>query len=156
MIVLYEDDSKPFRRLMVFDGNAGYVSGGNAQSASVSGLLTPASGPFNAFMGALVWEGDGDITGDAFQLSGNGNVLNAGAVSDALSPANNFWNSGITRLDMRSGQFRNYDSADGTADGDPLNVVLVGTGENVLAALSSSGVATYARRDTSGPFIHRG
>jgi uncharacterized repeat protein (TIGR01451 family) len=101
LIVLYEDDSKPFRRLMVFDGNAGYVSGGNAQSASVSGLLTPASGPFNAFMGALVWEGDGDITGDAFQLSGNGNVLNAGAVSDALSPANNFWNSGITRLGER-------------------------------------------------------
>lgn len=30
-------------------------------------------------------------------------------------------------------------NADGTADGDPLNVVLVGTGENVLAALSSSG-----------------
>ena len=30
-------------------------------------------------------------------------------------------------------------SADGTADGDPLNVVLVGTGENVLAAFSSSG-----------------
>ena len=26
-------------------------------------------------------------------------------------------NSGITRLDMRSGQFRNYDSADGTAEG---------------------------------------
>lgn len=30
-------------------------------------------------------------------------------------------------------------NADGTADGDPLNMVLVGTGENVLAALSSSG-----------------
>lgn len=101
LIVLYEDSSKPFRRLMVFDGDAGYVSGGNAQSASVSGLLTPSSGPFDAFMGALVWEGDGDITGDAFQLSGNGNVLNPGAVSDALSPANNFWNSGITRLGER-------------------------------------------------------
>ena len=101
LIVLYEDNSKPFRRLMVFDGNAGYVSGSNAQSASVSGLVTPASGPFNAFMGALVWEGDGDITGDAFQLSGNGDVLSAGPVSDGLSPANNFWNSGITRLGVR-------------------------------------------------------
>jgi len=30
-------------------------------------------------------------------------------------------------------------NADGTADGDPLNVVLVGTGETLLAALSSSG-----------------
>jgi hypothetical protein len=30
-------------------------------------------------------------------------------------------------------------NAGGTTDGDPLNVVLVGTGENVLAALSSSG-----------------
>jgi hypothetical protein len=30
-------------------------------------------------------------------------------------------------------------NADGMADGDPLNVVLLGTGENVLAALTSSG-----------------
>jgi hypothetical protein len=30
-------------------------------------------------------------------------------------------------------------NAEGTADGDPLNVVLVGTGKNVLASLSSSG-----------------
>lgn len=30
-------------------------------------------------------------------------------------------------------------NAEGTADGDPLNVVLVGTGETALAALSSSG-----------------
>ncbi|MFC4729045.1 DUF7507 domain-containing protein [Coralloluteibacterium thermophilus] len=100
LIVLYEDAGKPYRRLMVFDGNAGYVNGSNPQSVTVSGLLTPVSGSFDAYMGALVWEGDGGISGDQFSLTG-ADVLNPGALSDALSPLNNFWNSGITRLGER-------------------------------------------------------
>ncbi|MCD9007054.1 DUF11 domain-containing protein [Luteimonas sp. XNQY3] len=100
LIVLYEHDSKPYRRLMVFDGNAGTVGSGNPRAVSVAGLLTPAVGPFTAYMGALVWEGDGGITGDQFQLTG-ADVLNGGALQDALSPSNNFWNSGITRLGER-------------------------------------------------------
>ncbi|WP_197076494.1 DUF11 domain-containing protein, partial [Luteimonas sp. FCS-9] len=100
LIVLYEHEGKPYRRLMVFDGNAGYVNGTNPQSVTVSNLLTPAMGEFTAYMGALVWEGDGGISGDQFSLSGAG-VLNPGALSDAQSPANNFWNSGISRLGER-------------------------------------------------------
>ncbi|UNK42040.1 Ig-like domain-containing protein [Luteimonas sp. S4-F44] len=100
LIVLYEHDSKPYRRLMVFDGDAGYVNGTNPQSVTVTGLLTPQNGEFTAYMGALVWEGDGGITGDQFRLSG-ADVLNPGALSDAQSPANNFWNSGISRLGER-------------------------------------------------------
>src|SRR5690606_26210820 len=56
LIVLYEDAGRPLRRLMVFDGNAGYVASGNPATATVTGLLTPPSGSFNAYMGALVWE----------------------------------------------------------------------------------------------------
>ncbi|PBJ81803.1 hypothetical protein CMZ84_14025 [Lysobacteraceae bacterium NML93-0399] len=100
LIVLYEHDSKPYRRLMVFDGDAGYVNGTNPQSVTVAGLLTPQSGEFTAYMGALVWEGDGGIAGDQFRLTG-ADVLNPGALSDAQSPANNFWNSGISRLGQR-------------------------------------------------------
>ncbi|NLB58411.1 MAG: hypothetical protein GX805_08120, partial [Gammaproteobacteria bacterium] len=97
LIVLYEDSSRPLRRLMVFDGDAGYVGSGNPASVTVSGLLTPPNGDFNAYMGALVWEGDADISGDRFRLTGPG-VLNGGDLSDAVSPANNFWNSRISRL----------------------------------------------------------
>lgn len=97
LIVLYEEGSRPLRRLMVFDGNAGYVGSGNPASVTVSGLLTPPSGSFNAYMGALVWEGDANISGDRFTLTG-ANVLNGGDLSDASSPVTNFWNSRISRL----------------------------------------------------------
>ncbi|MGY0505458.1 hypothetical protein, partial [Luteimonas sp. e5] len=100
LIVLYENDGKPFRRLMVFDGNAGYVASGGTQTVTIDGLLTPVSGDFDAYMGALVWEGDQNILGDQFRLTGAG-VLDGGALSDAQSPSNNFWNSGISRLGTR-------------------------------------------------------
>ena len=59
--------------------------------------MTPPAGNFNAYMGALVWEGDDGINGDQFNLSGAG-VQNGGNLSDAQSPVNNFWNSRISRL----------------------------------------------------------
>lgn len=93
LIVLYEDVNEPFRRLSLFDG-AAVVSGANDVSIAVSGLLTPQTGAFDTFMGAMVWEGDGSITGDRFLLDGN-------VVSDALNPATNFWNSSMTRLGTR-------------------------------------------------------
>ena len=98
LIITYEHSSKPFRRLMVFNAsNALQVSNGNPASATVSGLLTPPAGSFNAYMGALVWEGDDGITGDRFNLTGAG-VLGGGSLSDAQSPNNNFWNSRISHL----------------------------------------------------------
>ncbi|HQZ62988.1 MAG TPA: hypothetical protein PK021_11340, partial [Dokdonella sp.] len=98
LVIVYENNGKPFRRLMVFDGDGGSIDTGTSpQTITVSGLLTPPVGDFNAYMGALVWEGDEGYSGDQFQLSG-GNVLSAGALSDALSATNNFWNSRISRL----------------------------------------------------------
>ncbi len=93
LIVVYHDPAEPFRRLSVFDGAAN-IAGTTTETINVTGLLTPAAGAFSTFMGALVWEGDEGITGDRFRLDGND-------LSDALNPANNFWNSSITRLGTR-------------------------------------------------------
>lgn len=93
MIVLYEDVNEPFRRLSLFDGAAVINTSNNVQ-VTVSGLLTPQTGAFDTFMGAMVWEGDFDFTGDQFILDGN-------LISDALNPGNNFWNSSMTRLGTR-------------------------------------------------------
>lgn len=93
LVVIYERAADPFRRLMVFDG-AATISGTSSVSVTATGLVTPLSGAFTTRLGALVWEGDQGITGDNFRLNGNN-------LTDTLNPANNFWNSSITRLGTR-------------------------------------------------------
>ncbi|MCH8544644.1 MAG: Ig-like domain-containing protein [Alcanivorax sp.] len=90
LVVIYQDNNAPFRRLMVYDG-AAEVDNSNNVDITVEGLLTPLSGTFETYLGALVWEGDLSYAGDQFRLNGT-------QLSDALNPANNFWNSTITRL----------------------------------------------------------
>lgn len=90
LVVIYQDSSQPFRRLMVYDG-AAEVDNSNDVNITVEGLLTPLTGAFSTYLGALVWEGDLSYSGDQFRLNGT-------TLSDALNPANNFWNSTITRL----------------------------------------------------------
>ncbi|NZA28519.1 DUF11 domain-containing protein [Luteimonas sp. SJ-92] len=90
LIVLYRDTNEPFRRLMVYDGAAN-VTDGAPVDISVSGLLTPLTGSFDTFLGALTWEGDLSILGDQF-------VMNGTQLNDGLNPATNFWNSTVSRL----------------------------------------------------------
>ncbi|MCB1584479.1 MAG: DUF11 domain-containing protein, partial [Xanthomonadales bacterium] len=91
LTVIYKDINQPYRRLMIYDG-AARVSGTTTVTVNVTGLLTPASGSFDTFLGALVWEGDQNIVNDRFVFEGN-------AITDSLNPNNNFWNSSNTRLD---------------------------------------------------------
>ena len=93
LVVAYRDESQPLRRLTIFDGAAN-VAGSDTISTTVTGLLTPLSGSFETFLGALVWEGDEGIVGDSVALDGT-------VLSDALNPPDNFWNSSITRLGER-------------------------------------------------------
>src|SRR5690625_5787656 len=101
IIVIYRDDSEPFRRMMPFDGDGGYIQVTDTETISVNGILTPPQGEFSAALGALVWEGDRGIPGDRFSLTGPG-VINPGDLSDAASPANNFWNSGIANFGVNN------------------------------------------------------
>ena len=95
LVVIIKDATEPFRRLMVFDGTQ--VINASTVDVTVTGILTPATGTFTTRAGAVVWEGDDGITGDAFQIS----RLPAGpftSFSNGLNLATNFWNSSITRL----------------------------------------------------------
>ena len=91
--VVYQDNTEPFRRLMLFDG-AAKITGTNTVSITTDNLVTPYSGSFNTYLGALVWEGDQSLDDDAFVFEGN-------TLSDSLNPANNYWNSSITAFNSR-------------------------------------------------------
>jgi uncharacterized repeat protein (TIGR01451 family) len=93
LVVVYQDNTQPLRNLTVFDGFAS-VSNGNNVTTSVSGFLTPTSGTYNAFVGAVAYEGDQGITGDGMRI-------NSTQISDALNPADNFFNSSVTRTGTR-------------------------------------------------------
>uniref|UniRef100_UPI001CBD9BBA isopeptide-forming domain-containing fimbrial protein n=1 Tax=Marinicella meishanensis TaxID=2873263 RepID=UPI001CBD9BBA len=90
IVVVYEDNSLPYRRLALYDG-AARVTGTTSVSVTIGGLLTPASGDVTASVGALVWEGDQNIAGDQFRFEGT-DLFTTG-----INPVNNFWNSSITK-----------------------------------------------------------
>lgn len=93
LVVVYRLSSEPLRNLTVYDGLAS-VSNGNPVTITPSGFLTPYTGSFTAYLGAVAFEGDGGITGDRF-------ILNGQALSDAQNPANNFFNSSVSQLGSR-------------------------------------------------------
>ena len=93
LVVTYRDAASPRQNLAVFDGFQD-VKAGDPHSATLTGLTTPASGTVDATVGVFAHEGDLGITGDAF-------ALNATTLSNGLNPANNAFNSSITRRGVR-------------------------------------------------------
>ncbi len=90
MVVFYRLDGDPQRNLTVFDGLDLINSTGPSVTDTLSGFLVPNAG-FDAKLGVVTYEGDDQFTGDS--LSWNGTAL-----SDALNPANNFFNGTHSRL----------------------------------------------------------
>src|SRR5882724_1000600 len=84
MVVFYTLASDPPRNLTIFDGLDLINSNGPSVTVTLNGFLVPIAG-FDAKLGAITYEGDDQLTGDS--LSFNGVQL-----SDALNPANNFFN----------------------------------------------------------------
>ncbi len=93
LVVVYRNLNESLRNLVVYDGLA-VVSSGNPVTITPSGFLAPLSGPVNAQVGAVAFEGDGGITGD--QL-----LLNGLALSNGQNPFNNFFNSSVSILGTR-------------------------------------------------------
>jgi hypothetical protein len=89
MVVFYSLSTDPPRNLTIFDGLDLINSQGAAVTVTLNGFLVPNAG-FDAKLGAITYEGDDQLTGDA--LSWNGVAL-----SDALNPANNFFNGTRSR-----------------------------------------------------------
>jgi uncharacterized repeat protein (TIGR01451 family)/MYXO-CTERM domain-containing protein len=93
LVVFYENQADDLRNLALFDGLF-WVDPAIAASASVqlTNILVPPNG-YSAKMAAFVYEGDGhaDYSGDSFAMNGKN-------ASNALNPADNFFNS--SRTDM--------------------------------------------------------
>ncbi|NOT33723.1 MAG: DUF11 domain-containing protein [Candidatus Eisenbacteria bacterium] len=90
LVVAYGLATDPPRNLVVFDGYA-QVAPGATVALTVNGFVTPPAGAVNSRLGVLAGEGDRGFTGDRFQL-------NSTILSDGANPADNFFNSSVSRL----------------------------------------------------------
>lgn len=92
VIVVFEDPAQPFRNIAVFDGLRTVLAGETGTiTIPIAGFTTPATGQINTKLGMLVYEGDVRIVGDNIALNGQ-------TLSNAVNPADNFFNSNISNL----------------------------------------------------------
>ncbi len=89
LVVVIRDPAQPARNLVVFDGLQ--LVNGAAVNIPLSGFTTPPSGPVNARLGIVAYEGDRGTVGDVLKL-------NTVTMSDTANPADNFFNSSIARF----------------------------------------------------------
>ena len=89
LIVAYEAAADPPRNLTVFDGLRSVTQGKPALTIPVSGFQTPLSGAVRTKLGFVAYEGDLGLNGDGAALDGT-------PLADAVNPAKNFFNSGIS------------------------------------------------------------
>ena len=88
LIVVYGDNAATLKNLTVFDGFQV-----DPVSTTVSGFLTPLSGPITTRLGFVGYDGDRDSTsaGEAFTINGV-------PIVDGQNPSLNFYNSTISNL----------------------------------------------------------
>src|SRR5262249_15144161 len=89
LVVAYRAPGAPARNLTVFDGFAVQASTAAPLNIPISGFTAPPTGPVNAAVGVVTYEGDLGTTGDSIAL--NNTIL-----SDPTHPPNNFFNSSIS------------------------------------------------------------
>ncbi len=92
LVVVYRKSGDPIRQLRVFDGFSS-ISGTQSFTSSLAGFRTPDAGSFSIKLGVLAFEGDRGIENDRLEIAPNSGVYTA--LSDAINPANNFFNSTI-------------------------------------------------------------
>ncbi|MGQ4660369.1 hypothetical protein [Lysobacter sp. F6437] len=110
LVVVYTMPGLPLRDLAVFDGWKYATTSGAATDVPVSGFTTPLSGPVASRLTVLVWDGDRADTETGSSLEFGPDTANLSPVSNAMNPANNFWNSTIS-IDgalVTSGMMPNY------------------------------------------------
>jgi uncharacterized repeat protein (TIGR01451 family)/MYXO-CTERM domain-containing protein len=84
IVVIYERPSDPPRNIALFDGLDTVIDGA-PQTATLSGFIVPNAG-FDAKLGVIAYDGDNQSAGDKLLWDGT-------ALSDAVNPIDNFFNS---------------------------------------------------------------
>ncbi len=117
MVAFYELGSEPMRNLALFDG-LDVMDVSSEQSLHLNGFLVPNAG-FDAKLGVIAYEGDASSTGDRL-------FFNDVELSNALNPADNFFNSTRSWLGQRENHIGDYPQltgASGSMAGMDLDVV---------------------------------
>ncbi|TMM29899.1 T9SS type B sorting domain-containing protein [Polaribacter aestuariivivens] len=97
MVVVYENQTEPSRRVSIFDGFASIQGGGNPKSAEISyeGFNTIPVGPVKARMLVAALEGDFNLKGDQFKMEDVTGTYQPLSTPN-LNSATNFFNGSIT------------------------------------------------------------
>ena len=90
LVVAVADPAAPARNLTVFDGFGSVANNDPLPEFTVDGFITPPTGDIRTSVGVVTYEGDRGLVGDQLLLNGR-------ALTDAANPADNAFNSTITR-----------------------------------------------------------
>ncbi len=93
LAVAYNDPTMPTRNLTVFTGYNQVSTSTPSVNITVSGFTTPPTGQVKTTVGVVAYEGDKGSTGDGMSVGGT-------ALSNALNPVNDVFNSSITDLNV--------------------------------------------------------
>lgn len=142
VVVLYRLPTEPTRNLAVFDGLDEIA--GTAASVTINGFLVPSAG-FDAKMAVQAYEGDFDITGD--QL-----LFNNVAQSNALNPADNFFNATRTVKGQPVSSVGDLPQLTGTAGSRAYDLDLI----DVTSQLKAGDTSAQISATTSGDVYYLG
>ncbi|WP_344918785.1 beta strand repeat-containing protein [Streptosporangium oxazolinicum] len=133
LVVAYRDPALPLRNISVFDGFLQQQNGAADTTINLSGFRTPAVGSVNVQLGEIAYDGDNAIVGDSLSIKTTNGPLTV--LSDALHPANNFFNSTIANLGTQ------------VTNRNPTYTNLLGYDSNIIDASSA-----FRNNDTSAQF----
>ncbi len=144
LVVAYRAPGEPARNLTIFDGygKVANSTGDKTIDVSISGFKAPPSGPVNATLGFITYEGDRGSDGDKVLFDGG---LGPKQLSDAANPANNFFNSTISnRGSLVSTKNPNYVNQMGyDADLVTANGVIKNAATSATITLTTGGETYY-------------
>jgi uncharacterized repeat protein (TIGR01451 family) len=95
IVVVFANPSEIPRNLTVFDGSAIMDGGTPAMDVTLSGFLTPPSGPVSCELGAIVFDGD-RTSQDEFSFRQSTVATFTNLTPNATSNTNDMWNSTIS------------------------------------------------------------
>jgi len=105
LVVVYSDPSEPLRNLTVYDGFLNQGASSPPTTITVSGFITPLTGPVTGRVGFVAQEGDRGLVGDRLRMATTSNPTGID-LSGSGRPSNNFFNSSTT-FTARSPNFHN-------------------------------------------------
>lgn len=140
MVVLYQRAADPLRQLTVYDGLDPVAIGASVPWA-ISGFTVPNAG-INGRAGFIAFDGDDANTGDSLTWNGT-------ALTDAIRPANNFFNSSKSVLGAAFSPVGDLPQLTGAPNSmSSFDIGVVDVTSNLVAGATSANVSANTTSDT--------